>query len=97
MQELHWVMTLYDTLCGPIFDSFNHIFRYMGDYQLTVKRNRVQGTNEFGTRFLNLCNSTGLRIMNGRHKDGLANDFSYILWFKGIECSGLFTNTKSEL
>ena len=66
-----------DTLCGSIFDTFNHIFGYIGDNQLPVRRNPDQGTNEFGTKLLNLCRGTGLRIMNGRHKDGLSNDFTF--------------------
>ncbi|CAG2245999.1 unnamed protein product [Mytilus edulis] len=44
---------------------------------LIVRRNPDQSTNEFGLKLLNLCRSTGLRILNGRHKDGLANDYTF--------------------
>ncbi|VDI17082.1 Hypothetical predicted protein [Mytilus galloprovincialis] len=66
-----------DNVCGPIFDSFNHIFGYLSDTNLPVRRNPDQSTNEFGLKLLNLCRSTGLRILNGRHKDGLANDYTF--------------------
>ncbi|VDI13071.1 Hypothetical predicted protein [Mytilus galloprovincialis] len=49
----------------------------MSDNNLPVRRNPDQGTNEYGTKLLNLCRSTGLRIVNGRHKDGTANDFTF--------------------
>ncbi|CAG2234585.1 unnamed protein product [Mytilus edulis] len=67
----------HDSLYGSIFDDFNHIFNYMSDNNLPVRRNPDQGTNEYGTKLLNLCRSTGLRIVNGRHKDGTANDFTF--------------------
>ncbi|VDI64700.1 Hypothetical predicted protein [Mytilus galloprovincialis] len=66
-----------DNVCGPIFDSFNHILGYLSDTNLPVRRNPDQSTNEFGLKLLNLCRSTGLRILNGRHKDGLANDYTF--------------------
>ncbi|CAG2213227.1 unnamed protein product [Mytilus edulis] len=66
-----------DNVCGPIFDSFNHIFGYLSDTNLPVRRNPDQSTNEFGLKLLNLCRSTGLRILNGRHKDGLASDYTF--------------------
>jgi len=66
-----------DNICGPIFDSFNHIFGYMSDNNLPVRRNPDQGTNEFGLKLLNLCRATGLRILNGRHEDGLADDYTF--------------------
>ncbi|CAC5386876.1 unnamed protein product [Mytilus coruscus] len=68
----------HDSLYGSIFDDFNHIFNYMSDNNPPVRRNPDQGTNEYGAKLLNLCRNTGLRIVNGRHKDGMANDFIFL-------------------
>ncbi|CAC5374325.1 unnamed protein product [Mytilus coruscus] len=47
----------------------------MSDNIIRVRRNPDQGTNEYRVKLLNLCRSTGL--VNGRHTDGMANDFTF--------------------
>ena len=80
-----------DNICGPIFEFQPYFWVYdkgnnkitehraifHSDNNLPVRRNPDQGTNEFGLKLLNLCRGTGLRILNGRHEDGLADDYTF--------------------
>ena len=34
-------------------------------------------SNSFGLKLIQLCIESGLRILNGRHKDNFPNDFTY--------------------
>jgi hypothetical protein len=63
-----------DILHDSVLDD---LFIYEHDSEPRERVNPDQGHNEFGTRLLSLCKATGLRILNGRHEDGLANDFTY--------------------
>jgi exonuclease III len=60
-----------------LHDSVSHMFTYIMDEEMHERVNPDTGRNDFGPRLLNLCKSTGIRIVNGRHKDGLANDYTY--------------------
>ncbi|CAC5365021.1 unnamed protein product [Mytilus coruscus] len=53
------------------------LFTYVADEALSCRNNPEAGTNDYGTKLLNLCKISGLRIINGRHPDGLSNDFIY--------------------
>ena len=53
------------------------MFTYVADEALPVRRNPDTGTNDYGSKPVNLCKSTGLRIVNGRHHEALDNDFTY--------------------
>ena len=50
---------------------------YCSDPDLLKRVNPVTGHNEFGTRLIQLCKASGLRIVNGRHTDGYANYFTF--------------------
>lgn len=63
-----------DSLHNDILDS---LLTYTADSKLPVRMNPDTGHNEYGTKLLLLCKTTGLRIVNGRHKGGHANDFSF--------------------
>ncbi|VDI41426.1 Hypothetical predicted protein [Mytilus galloprovincialis] len=58
-------------------DRVGDLFTYVADEALSCRNNPDAGTNDYGTKLLNLCKSSGLRIINGRHPDGLSNDFTY--------------------
>ena len=50
---------------------------YANDTTMKSRVNPDAGHNEYGTRLLQLCKATGLRIVNGRHKDGDSNSYTY--------------------
>jgi hypothetical protein len=60
-----------------VHESVKTMFTYISDEEMHDRINPDTGRNDFGPRLLNLCKSTGLRIVNGRHEDGLANAFTY--------------------
>lgn len=59
-----------------VHDSVS-VLSYSNDDQLTERINPDVGHNEYGTRLLSLCKATGVRIVNGRHKGGYSNDFTF--------------------
>jgi exonuclease III len=66
-----------DSLHHSVSERLGCIFAYDNDVCLPPRINPDKGHNEYGTRLINLCKATGLRILNGRHKDGFANDFTF--------------------
>ena len=66
-----------DKLHDSILDRVGDLFTYVADEALSCRNNPDAGTNDYGSKLLNLCKSSGLRIINGRHPDGLSNDFTY--------------------
>ena len=73
----HHDFILNDNLHNSVLDVVGGLFTYVVDDTLPNRVNPDKGTNDFGSRLLNLCKSCGLRIVNGRHIDGLANDFTF--------------------
>ena len=53
------------------------LLSYTNDEYLSKRVNPDLGHNEYGSRLLSLCKSTGVRIVNGRHKEGYSNDFTF--------------------
>ncbi|VDI11413.1 Hypothetical predicted protein [Mytilus galloprovincialis] len=66
-----------DKLHDSILDRVGDLFTYVADEALSCRNNPHAETNDYGTKLLDLCKSSGLRIINGRHPDGLSNDFTY--------------------
>jgi hypothetical protein len=60
-----------------IQDRLNNLFTYTNDLCLSKRMNPDKSRNEYGSKLLKLCKSTGLRILNGRHGSGFANDYAY--------------------
>jgi hypothetical protein len=62
--------------------------------------NPDKSRNEYGFKLLKLCKSTGLRILNGRHGSGFANDYTYCgatsLSVIDYLISTIFKNTKQS-
>ena len=53
------------------------LFDYTSDVDLTKRVNPDKNTNSYGPKLINICKSSGLRIVNGRHKNGFSSDFTY--------------------
>jgi hypothetical protein len=53
------------------------ILTYEQDCNLITRTNPDNGSNEYGMKLLNMCKSTGLRILNGRHECGLGNEYTF--------------------
>ena len=64
---------IHDTLRHRLDDLFN----YDIDIDLPKRINPDDNTNCFGPKLLNLCKASGLRIVNGRHKNGFSNGFTF--------------------
>jgi hypothetical protein len=50
---------------------------YYHHIRLSKRMNPDKSRNEYGFKLLKLCKSTGLRILNGRHGSGFANDYAH--------------------
>ncbi|CAG2200770.1 unnamed protein product [Mytilus edulis] len=66
-----------DLLHDSILDRVDELFAYVADETLPDRSNPDPGTNDYGTKLINLCKCSGLRILNGRHEGSLANDYTY--------------------
>ncbi|CAG2221976.1 unnamed protein product [Mytilus edulis] len=65
--DIHF--TLKNRICGA--------FEYLADSVLPKRVNPDLNTNSYGSKIISMCKSSGLRIVNGRHKNGFSNDFTY--------------------
>ncbi|CAG2237302.1 unnamed protein product [Mytilus edulis] len=66
-----------DTVHITLQNQLPNLFNYSNDYSLSTRINPDTISNDYGSKLIKLCKSTGLRILNGRHKDGLSNDYTY--------------------
>lgn len=66
-----------DSVHSSLQDRLNNLFTYTNDLCLSKRMNPDKSRNEYGFKLLKLCKSTGLRILNGRHGSGFANDYTY--------------------
>ncbi|VDI12992.1 Hypothetical predicted protein [Mytilus galloprovincialis] len=66
-----------DLLHDSILDRVGELFAYVADETLSDRSNPDPGTYDYGTKLINLCKCSGLRILNGRHEGSLANDYTY--------------------
>ncbi|CAC5405072.1 unnamed protein product [Mytilus coruscus] len=66
-----------DSIYTTIRNRLDDIFDYSADIELNVRNNPDNNTNCYGPKLIWLCKASGLRILNGRHKNGLANDFTF--------------------
>jgi hypothetical protein len=66
-----------DSVHSSLQDRLNNLFTYTNDLCLSKRMNPDKSRNEYGSKLLKLCKSTGLRILNGRHGSGFANDYAY--------------------
>jgi hypothetical protein len=67
---------LHDVLHDEVLRDLGELLFYGSDLQLKVRSNPDKVTNDRGSKFLSLCKSSGLRILNGRHP--LDRDKDYI-------------------
>ncbi|CAG2220269.1 unnamed protein product [Mytilus edulis] len=65
--DIHF--TVKNQICGA--------FEYLADSVLPKRVNPDLNTNIYGSKIISMCKSSGLRIVNGRHKNGFSNDFTY--------------------
>lgn len=68
---------LYQDNWRDIFDSLPDVYTYQPDVHLPSRECPDRVVNSFGLKLLQLCVSSGLRILNGRHPDGFANGYTY--------------------
>ncbi|CAG2231302.1 unnamed protein product [Mytilus edulis] len=66
-----------DSIHSTIRNRLDDIFDYSADIELNVRNNPDNNTNCYGPKLISLCKASGLRILNGRHKNGFANDFTF--------------------
>lgn len=48
------------------------------DEILPLRVNPDKVVNDYGSKLLSLCKSSGLRILNGRHKDAMDRDYTFM-------------------
>ncbi|CAG2202826.1 unnamed protein product [Mytilus edulis] len=58
-------------------DSLVALTSYSPDSQLSLRVNPDLKTNTWSLKLLSLCKSSGFPIVNGRHREGYANSFTY--------------------
>jgi hypothetical protein len=66
-----------DSIHSSLQDRLNKLCTYTNDLCLSKRMNPDKSRNEYCSKLLKLCKSTGLRILNGRHRSGYANDYAY--------------------
>ncbi|CAC5379506.1 unnamed protein product [Mytilus coruscus] len=67
-----------DTVYITLQNQLPNLFNYSNDSLLSTRINPDTIYNDNGSKLIKkICKSTGLRIVNGRHKDGLSNDYTY--------------------
>lgn len=66
-----------DDLVKNLQQNVRNFFNYENDVSMDKRINPDNVRNEYGTRLLNLCKATGLRILNGRDPDKFSNDFTF--------------------
>ncbi|CAG2192026.1 unnamed protein product [Mytilus edulis] len=66
-----------DSVHITLQNQLPNLFNYSNDHSLSTRINPDTISNDYGSKLIKLCKSTGLRILNGRHKDGLSNDYTY--------------------
>lgn len=65
-----------DILNCDVLQEVAEIHTYRVDNVLPVRINPNNTVNDFGLKLRSLCKSSGLRILNGRHKLKMDTDFS---------------------
>ena len=58
--------------------ELQELLPYESDEVLPPRYNPDLGTNNYGTKLLTLCKSSGLRILDGRHKHNPNKDFTFV-------------------
>ena len=66
-----------DRLHGDLANLLSNLFAYASDATLCQRVNPDNTTNDYGYKLLSLCQSSGLRILNGRHPENKSNDFTF--------------------
>ena len=66
-----------DTLYSDLTNLLSNLFTYAPDFSLCHRINPDMTLNDYGYKLLSLCQSSGLRILNGRHPDNKANDYTF--------------------
>lgn len=74
--------------CDILSEVFE-LLTYEIDKPLPVRINPDKVVNEYGSKLLSLCKSSGLRILNGRHKHALDRDYTFC-GARGLSVVGLF-------
>lgn len=66
-----------DFINCDILSEVIELLTYEIDKPLPVRINPDKVVNEYGSKLLSLCKSSGLRILNGRHKHALDRDYTF--------------------
>ena len=66
-----------DCIPGKSFNNLPGTHDYQTDVCMINRNCPDPSSNSFGLKLIQLCIESGLRILNGRHKDNFSNDFTY--------------------
>ena len=66
-----------DFLSDENVDILEPLLHYNSDVQTTQRRSTDPHVNNFGRKLLSFCKMSGLRIVNGRHKDDLSGSITF--------------------
>lgn len=66
-----------DNVHEQISDFISPICNYKEDDRLSDRVCPDKAVNAYGLKLIQMCIESGLRILNGRHVDNMANDFTY--------------------
>ena len=64
-----------DSVHNSLQNQLSNIFEYSVDENMTERNNPDIELNDYGSKLIKLCKSTGL--LNGRHSGGYSKDFTY--------------------
>ena len=66
-----------DVLSNENIDLLEPLLHYTSDDQITPRRSADLYVNNFGRKSIAFCRTTGLRIVNGRHKDDIYGSITF--------------------
>lgn len=68
-----------DTLHNSLNEKLSNLLDYSSDQNelLPTRINPDTEVNDLGYKLINLCKSSGVRIVNGRHPDGYSDSFTF--------------------
>lgn len=67
-----------DIINDNILSEVSELLTYEMDEILPLRVNPDKVVNDYGSKLLSLCKSSGLRILNGRHKEAMDRDYTFM-------------------
>ena len=68
---------LNDDISDTVLDTLSAVIDYRADENLSKRNSLDKQVNQFGRKLIDLCKTTGIRVVNGRHQGDPCGNFSF--------------------